>query len=74
MPITYDITKDKLYLRGKREGKEEEKERTGKKIEATQRGMIERMLITDQLTDNQIAEIAGVSVGFVQKVRQSMSS
>ena len=68
MPITYDITKDKLYLRGKKE----EKEKAQKELETTQRGMIERMLATNQLTIDQVAEIADVPVDFVQSVQRSV--
>ena len=78
MPITYDISKDGLYLKGKREGKKEEKEkskqRTKEQIEATKQTIIERMLKTDQLTVDQIAEIVGVSVAFVQSVQQAMNN
>ena len=63
MPITYDVTKDKLYLRGRRE----EKERS----DAQQLAMIKRMLAMEQLTIDQIAKIAGVSVDFVQSVQKN---
>lgn len=64
MPITYDITKDKLYLRGIKAGEE--------KTKAMQRTVVERMLATKQLTIDQIAEIADVSINFVQEVQRSM--
>ena len=88
MPITYDITKDGLYLKGiregKREGKKEEKEknkqRTKEQIratrlatqQATQQAIIIRMLEADNLTIQQIAEFTGVSVDFVQSVQQTL--
>ena len=88
MPITYDITKGGLYLKGiregkregKKEGKKEEKEknkqRTKEQIRATrlatQQAIIIRMLEADNLTIQQIAEFTGVSVDFVQSVQQTL--
>ena len=84
MPITYDITKDGLYLKGiregKREGKKEEKERNKQRTktqikaaqQATQQAIIIRMLEADNLTIQQIAEFTGVSVDFVQSVQQTL--
>lgn len=37
MPITYDITKDKLYLRGIKAGEENAEKIAKEQIEATQR-------------------------------------
>ena len=80
MPITYDITRDKLYLRGVKAGEEKAKRKAEERaekivreqVETTQRTVIERMLAMKQLTMDQIAEIAGVSVDVVQKVQQTM--
>lgn len=58
MPITYDITKDGLYKEGIEQGIEQKKFQ-----------MISKALRQGLLTDEQIAEIAEVSVDYVLEVK-----
>ena len=73
MPITYDITKDGIYKRGKKEGKLEGREEgigLGQKRRGDQ--MIIKALKLDVLTVDQIAEMAEVSVEYVLQLETNL--
>ena len=57
MPITYDITKDELYLEGIEEG-----------IEKNKITMIKNMLTETNLSIEQVAKVADASIEYVMKV------
>ncbi|WKN46155.1 hypothetical protein [Tunicatimonas pelagia] len=61
MPITYDITKDRLYNRGVEQG-----------IEQKTQAMITRLIRQGLLTDEQIAEVAEVTVAQIVQVRAKL--
>ena len=77
MPVEFDIETDYVFLRGKEagikqgvvEGREEGREE-GEKAE--KRRLIVNMLRSGQLTDQQIATFADVSVAYVEKVRATV--
>ena len=72
MPITYDITKDSLYLEGMEKGLEEGLERgLNEGLEKSKQQMILRMLQQGILTIEQIAELAEVDVEFVLSLREN---
>lgn len=64
MPITYDITKDGLFLEGKREGKKEGilKERKRRNLEVAQN--LQRAGVDIKI----IAESTGLSISEIQKL------
>ena len=62
MPITFDITKDSLYIQGKQEGKEEGKEEEKKKL-------IISFLKTTNLSVAEIAQAAEVSQKYVKELQ-----
>jgi len=71
MPITYDITKDKLYLKGKEEGREkgrEEGKAKGRREAMFQ--LIAKMLKKGKLSRNEIAEMLEVPSDTVKKVQE----
>lgn len=58
MPITYDITKDGLYLEGIEKG-----------ISENTLKLIRNMLTESNLSSEQIARIADVSVSYVEQIK-----
>ena len=65
MPVEYDIETDYLFQQGEKRGREEGKE-------ATQQVIFLNMLRSGQLTDQQVAAFAGVSLTYVAKIRKTM--
>lgn len=64
MPITYDITKDSLYLEGMEKGLE-------KGLEKNKQQMILKALQQGILSMEQIAELAEVEVAYVLNLRDN---
>lgn len=67
MPITYDIKKDYLYKEGRKEGRKEG-------VEKEKQKMIKEMLRTTELSIEQIAKIASVTVSYVEDVKAKLKS
>lgn len=63
MPITYDIKKDYLYKEGRKEGIEKEKQK-----------MIKEMLQATELSIEQIAKIARVSVSYIEDIKAKLKN
>ena len=65
MPITYDITKDSLYLEGLEKGE-------GMGIEKNRRQMIINALKLGKLSIEEIAEMAEVEVTYVSEIKEQL--
>ena len=64
MAVEYDIETDYLFQQGEKKGKDEGRDET-------RRAIVTNMLQSGQLTDQQIATFAGVSIAYVKKVKAS---
>ena len=73
MPITYDITKDGLYLEGLEKG-EQKGLKTGEGIGIEKKGrqIIINALKLGVLSVEQIAEMAEVDVAYVLEIREHL--
>lgn len=58
MPITYDISKDRLYQKGIKQG-----------VEENEYHLVKKALLNQKLTVEQIAEVIDVSLEFVLEVQ-----
>jgi predicted transposase YdaD len=62
MGLLYDITKDYLYQEGREKGREEEK-----------REIVAKMLAKQKLSIEEIAEVSGVTVAYVESIAKELN-
>lgn len=75
MPIKFDIESDELYLEGIEKGIEKGvKKGVEKGIEQHQRETVIRGLQAGALSLDMIANLAGVSLEYVHKIRQELKA
>ena len=67
MPIHYDIETDELYLAGPDKGIENG-------VEQHQHDTVIRLLKFKRFTDKEIAAFAGVTAGYVQRVKKGLKN
>lgn len=74
MPFHYNIEQDYLYKRGMQQGVQQGIEKGIEKgIEQKNRIIVNNLLKDTNLTDKKIAELAGVTVQFVEKIRRELN-
>ena len=69
MAVEYDIETDYLFQRGKQKGIKEGRDE-GR--EAEKQKFVFNMLKSGQLTDQQIATFAGVSIAYVERIKATI--
>jgi len=66
MGLLYDITKDYLYQEGREKGREEGREEEKREIVA-------KMLAKQKLSIEEIAEVSGVTVAYVESIAKELN-
>ena len=77
MPIHYDIETDSLYLKGTEKGTQigiEKGIEIGVEKEAARKDyvFVRSLLLNTDFTDDKIADVAAVTLAFVQKVKSEL--